>query len=68
MITRNQKIDATKDCILQLLESCGPQSVQSIARECKDQAYLGCMAYALSGLQFDCSIYWNEDEQSYDVM
>ena len=68
MLTRDQKIDATKDAILRLLESKGPQSIVQIVAEVKEQAYLGLMAYALSGLQFDCSIYWNEDEQAYDVM
>ena len=68
MLTRDQKIDLTKDCILQLLEASGPQTVQAIANECKLQAYLGMMAYALSGLQFDCSIFWNDSEQVYDLM
>ena len=68
MLTRAQKIDETKDAILGLLESKGPQSIGEIAAEVKEQAYLGVMAYALSGLEFDCSIYWNEDEQVYDVM
>ncbi len=67
-LTRAEKIDATKDAILELLESMGPQSIHRIAHECKEQAYLGHMACALCALEYDTSIYWHENDQVYEVM
>ena len=67
MLTRDQKIDETKDCIIGLLESNGPQSIDAIIAECRDQAWLGVAAYAISGLQFDGSIRWNQEDKVYEV-
>jgi hypothetical protein len=68
MLTRDQKIDETKDCIIALLESNGPQSIEAIIAECREQAWLGVVAYAISGLMFDGSIFWNDEDQVYEVM
>lgn len=67
MLTREQKIDETKDCIIGFLESNGPQSVEAIVAECREQAWLGVAAYAISGLQFDGSIRWNQEDKVYEV-
>ena len=67
MLTRDQKIDETKDCIIGLLESSGPQSIEAIIAECREQAWLGVAAYAISGLQFDGSIRWNQEDKVYEV-
>ena len=61
------KIDKTKDCILSLIEASGPQTIEAIVREVKLNGYLGCMAYALSGLQYDFSIEWNSEDQVYEL-
>ena len=67
MLTRDQKIDEAKDCIIGLLESNGPQSIDAIIAECRDQAWLGVAAYAISGLQFDGSIRWNQEDKVYEI-
>lgn len=67
MLTRDQKIDETKDCIIGLLESSGPQSIEAIIAECREQAWLGVAAYAISGLQFDGSIRWNQEDKVYEI-
>ena len=68
MKTRKEKTDETKDAILGLLEASGPQAINRISAECSAHAYLGCMAYALAGLQFDGSIHWDEENQVYEVL
>jgi hypothetical protein len=68
MKTRAEKIDATKDVVLSLLEASGPQTMERIVAEVRLQGYLGCLAFALSGLQFDGSIRFYEVEGVYEVM
>lgn len=63
-----KKLATTTECIYMLLLSSGPQSLAQILAECRAQAYPAYMAKALQDLVDIGEVYYDHDEEIFDII
>jgi|694.fasta_scaffold03608_12 hypothetical protein len=68
MTDRSKQLQATRQTILDLLNSMGPCCVLDIISECKEQAYAGMIPLAINQLVIEQAIYFDHDSGTFDTI